>query len=182
MTDSTAGPIGINGTVLTAFGTAGDDALVVTASATELFFSGTTFDIVTPGCIGSGTMNCGFSGLTEVRINMLSGDDVVDLRALPALAGLIFTVLGGDGSDVLLAGDGDYLMFGGALDDVLIGGAGLSCLSGGSGDNILIGSKCDPGEEPVFGAAQPNPAPEPGTLALLGLGLAGLATTRRRKQ
>ena len=33
-----------------------------------------------------------------------------------------------------------------------------------------------------FPGPGPFPAPEPGTLALLGLGLAGLAFTRRRKQ
>lgn len=43
-----------------------------------------------------------------------------------------------------------------------------------SGSNINVG-------ELVFGAEQPREIPEPGSLALTGLGLLGVATIRRRK-
>src|SRR5512146_2356113 len=77
-----AATIGINGSVLTAFADAGDDVLSVSASATNLVFSGVAFDVVTPGC--TGVTFCTLLGLTEVRIDMLAGDDVVDLSGLPA--------------------------------------------------------------------------------------------------
>ena len=42
--------------------------------------------------------------------------------------------------------------------------------TGGGLDNLFL-----------FGSGDPAPVPEPGTLALLGFGLAGLGLTRRRK-
>jgi hypothetical protein len=58
VTPVAAATIGINGTILTAFADAGDDVLFVSASATNLVFSGVAFGIVTPGCTGVGLTSC----------------------------------------------------------------------------------------------------------------------------
>jgi hypothetical protein len=163
-----AATIGINGSVLTVFAEEGDDVLLVTpTSPTTLGFLGLSLAIVTPGCTGFGAVDCLFTGLTEVRINMLGGDDVVDMSSVPAIPSLAFIVLGGNGNDIVIGGASATSMFGGAGDDVLIAGTGVSCLSGGAGDNVLIGSTCDPGDEPVFPPARPVPVPEPASWALL---------------
>jgi Ca2+-binding RTX toxin-like protein len=163
-----AATIGINGSVLTVFAEEGDDVLLVTStSPTTLGFFGLALTIVTPGCSGFGAVDCSIAGLTEVRINMLGGDDVVEMSSVPAIPSLSFIVLGGNGNDIVIGGASATSMFGGAGDDVLIAGTGVSCLSGGAGDNVLIGSTCDPGNEPVFPPARPVPVSEPASWALL---------------
>lgn len=178
---ASAATIGINGGILTAFADSSDDALVVSSSATALTFSGIGFSIVTPGCSGI-NVACAWAGLTEVRINMLGGDDIADLSGVAAIPGITFIVLGGDDDDVLVGSQSANMMYGGLGDDVLIGaGSAPNCLSGGPGDNIVIGSgvSCDAGAEPVFSPAQPINVPEPAAWLLLLVGLSVLAFSRR---
>lgn len=175
-----AATIGINGSVLTVFAEEGDDVLLVSPTTpTTLGFFGLSLTIVTPGCTGFGAADCSIAGLTEVRINMLGGDDVVEMSSVPFIPSLTFIVLGGNGNDIVIGGASATSMFGGAGDDVLIAGTGVSCLSGGTGDNVLIGSTCDPGDEPAFPPARPVPVPEPASWALLLAALmAATASTR----
>ncbi|MCE4555498.1 PEP-CTERM sorting domain-containing protein [Roseateles cellulosilyticus] len=192
-----AATIGINGTVLIATADGGDDLLTATLSGSELDFFGLSFTVVTPGCSGEfSTVRCSLTGVTEVRIDMGTGDDVLDLSgvdtiAMPAgMPPMKFVALGGAGNDVLIASAGNVNEFwGGAGDDVLTGSAtGASCLNGGDGQNVLIagagvglpGASCN-SSQPVFGPAQPVQVPEPHGLALVlsAFGMAGLA--RRRK-
>lgn len=179
---ASAATIGINGTILTATADPGDDVLVGFVSGTNLDFLGVIFDIVTPGCVDVGAVSCAIAGLTEVRIVMGAGDDVVDLTGVTPAQPFALFVLGGDGADILLGSDGDDFMFGGAGDDVLLGGLGINCLSGGSGDNVVLDSQCDPGVEPVFDPATPVAVPAPGGLVLLLGGLGALAMNRRRQK
>ena len=184
---ATAGPasaatIGINGTILTATAEPGDDVLIGSVSGTNLEFLGVIFDIVTPGCMNIGPVSCVMSGLTEVRIVMGAGSDVVDLSGITPAQPFALFVLGGDGDDVLLGSPGNETMFGGAGDDILIGGTGSNCLSGGAGDNVVLDSNCSAGIEPVFEPATPVAVPAPGALALLMCGLGALAMNRRRQK
>jgi hypothetical protein len=182
---ASAATIGINGSILTATAEpSGDQVLVGYTTGTDLTLAGIFFNVVTPGCVDQGSFACSLSGLTEVRIVMGSGDDVVDLTGVAAIAGLLFSVIGGAGDDVLLAPGGNSRMWGGADDDILLADdppLASSCLSGGTGDNVVIGSVCDPGVEPVFPPAQPVSVPEPAGALLLGAALAGLASVRRRR-
>lgn len=175
-----AATIGINGGILTAFADGGDDALVVTSSVTDLTFSGVSFTIVTPGC-GGAVVSCALAGLTEVRINMLGGKDVVDMSGVAAIPGISFIVLGSDGDDVLIGGQSANMMYGGLGDDVLIGATGVSnCLSGGTGNNMVIGSNCVAGLDPVFSPARPINVPEPAAWLLMLTGFGTLAWARQR--
>jgi hypothetical protein len=109
-----------------------------------------------------------------------AGDDVVDLSGLPAIPASVFSILGGDGDDVLIGGDNGERMYGGAGDDVLIGGRGINCLSGGSGINVIIDSQCDAGPDPDFPPAQPNAVSEPNAFVVMLSAISLLALTRSR--
>ena len=61
-----------------------------------------------------------------------------------------------------------------AIGALAFAGTALSIDFGGTVNQVAY-------DNVTFGSTDPNPTPEPGTLALLGLGLAGLAVSRRRK-
>jgi hypothetical protein len=76
-----------------------------------------------------------FEANDRLVINGLGGDDVI---AAQGGIGMLFTVNGGAGDDVLVGGPGNDTLAGGAGDDVPIGGGGQDQLDGGTGDNVII--------------------------------------------
>jgi Ca2+-binding RTX toxin-like protein len=153
-----AGTIGIRDFTLMVGTEPGDGNQSISFSilGSDLVISGTTFDVVTAGCSGLGTVTCALADFNELIVLGGDGDDVINLSAIssPTFATLI---LGGPGNDVLIGSGGDDTIFGGAVDDVLEGGPGLDCLNPGSGNNISIqaatSSSCFDGPEPVHHAA-----------------------------
>jgi Ca2+-binding RTX toxin-like protein len=81
-----------------------------------------------------------FSGFT--RFELGAGDDVLDLTVRAANAGrpytLDVTALGGNGNDVVWAGDGADLLFGDTVD-LVNQAAGADRLNGGDGHDVLYG-------------------------------------------
>jgi Ca2+-binding RTX toxin-like protein len=74
------------------------------------------------------------------------GDDVLHgSSGVDVIAGLAGddVIVGGNGDDVLCGGDGDDKVRGGGGDDVLDGGAGDDDLRGGDGDDRLYGGPGD---------------------------------------
>ena len=108
--------------------TGGDDVVVVAGDGggVNVFGLGAVIHII------------GFEAANDrLVINAGGGNDVVDASGL-GVGGLLLTLNGGDGDDVLLGGAGNDILAGEAGDDVLIGGPGQDVLDGGIGDNILI--------------------------------------------
>jgi Ca2+-binding RTX toxin-like protein len=106
--------------------TNGDDVIVVASAG----------GVVTVTGLAAAVTIHGFEAQDRLVIQGLAGDDVVDASGL--VPGILLTVAGGDGDDVLIGGDGGDTLAGDAGDDVLIGGPGLDVLDGGDGDDIVI--------------------------------------------
>ncbi len=93
-----------------------------------------------------------FEATDKLVINGLGGDDVIGV--VGGNPGMLLTLDGGDGDDVLVGGPGNDTLLGGNGDDVLIGGGGQDVLDGGPGDNVLIaGGNGIPPFSPVAGGA-----------------------------
>ena len=74
------------------------------------------------------------------EINAGLGNDIVDLTSNLFTAGDV-TINGGEGNDVLWAGEGDDVIDGGTGNDSLWGGDGNDELIGGAGDDTLAGGE-----------------------------------------
>jgi Ca2+-binding RTX toxin-like protein len=106
--------------VVTLNGTAGNDVLTLTLENGAVVVRGSATELVIRNFD---------AGLDRLVFNGLAGDDVVLAHELPA--GLMLTLNGGDGTDVLLGGGGADTLDGGAGRDLLLGGPGLDILLNG---------------------------------------------------
>jgi Ca2+-binding RTX toxin-like protein len=108
-------------------GTAGDDVIS---------FSVVNGVISVLGLPGTVTIT-GFEAGDRIVINGLGGEDVIDASGL---AGMLLTLNGNEGDDVLIGSAGADILNGGADDDILVSGGGADILDGGTGDNLIIPS------------------------------------------
>lgn len=78
-----------------------------------------------------------FDANDHLVINGLAGDDIIQAHGV---IGMLLSMDGGDGADVLIGSPGNDTLLGGAGDDVLIGGGGQDVLDGGTGNNVVLNS------------------------------------------
>jgi uncharacterized delta-60 repeat protein len=128
----TGGPsIAIEGGILTARGTSGNDAIAIRRSGGD--------DVIVT--VNSLSRQFDMDDFTAVLLDGLGGDDV--LRITDAItAGAItrkVTLDGGAGDDSLTGNAGDDVLRGGEGLDTLIGLAGRDALAGGAGNDQLFG-------------------------------------------
>jgi Ca2+-binding RTX toxin-like protein len=109
-------------------GTSGDDVIVAVGDASGSSVLGLAALVNITGAEAAND---------RLSIKAQDGDDVVEGSGL-SVAAIPLTADGGNGSDILIGGDGSDTLSGGAGDDVLIGGPGQDVLDGGAGDNVLI--------------------------------------------
>ena len=110
-------------------GTAGDDVIGLTGSATGATVTGLPAQVQITGADAAPT--------DRLTVNGLGGDDVINASAVAAGA-IALTLDGGLNNDVLNGGAGDDTLLGGDGDDLLDGNAGTDTLDGGTGNNTLI--------------------------------------------
>lgn len=108
-------------------GTAGDD--VITFSVVN--------GVITVLGLPVAVTITNFEASDSLVINGLGGQDIIDASGL---AGMLLTIDGGEGDDVLIGSAAPDTILGGDGDDVLMGGGGADVLDGGTGDNVLIPS------------------------------------------
>ncbi|PSJ40944.1 calcium-binding protein [Allosphingosinicella deserti] len=114
-------------------GTGGDDVVLVFGNSGEVTVLGLATELHITGFE---------AGLDRLVFNGLGGDDIVDASGL-ASNGILLTLDGGTGDDILIGGDGNDVLLGGLGEDVLIGGPGLDILDGGIEADVEIQSLVD---------------------------------------
>jgi len=77
-----------------------------------------------------------FDATDHLVIKGLGGDDVIGV--VGGDPGMLLTLDGGAGDDILVGGPGNDTLLGQDGDDVLIGGGGIDVLDGGTGQNVII--------------------------------------------
>jgi Ca2+-binding RTX toxin-like protein len=95
---------------------------------------------------GDGTIDFAFprAAFTAVNVSAGGGDDTVTLSLNGgSLAGIPFTVDGGNGNDTLIGGNGNDVLTGGAGNDFIDGNIGNDTESGGTGNDTF---QWDPGD------------------------------------
>jgi Ca2+-binding RTX toxin-like protein len=108
-------------------------SVAMTRNENVVLLPGAGDDIVTIG-------NLGGSGVKRVTVDGGTGNDVIDGSTQTA-GGVVLSLLGGDGDDVLKGGSGNDTLDGGAGNDSLDGGKGLDTLLGGDGNDVLTGGQ-----------------------------------------
>lgn len=150
-------------------GGAADDTVTVDSSGSDLLIGlgaaqltaeSTVESIVFHQGHGNDTVTLGdlsAAGLTELRFEGQSGDDLIDFSASSQLGNVVLLADGGEGNDtirgsasgeLLIGGDGDDELFGGGGNDTLQGGNGADLLNGQLGDDSLEG---DAGNDLILG-------------------------------
>ena len=123
-------------------GTVGDgliDSVAVNGGAqSDLVNVSTVGDDAVIGGLAAQTRVSNLDARDAVTVNGNAGDDIINATSVTAGVAS-FTLSGGAGDDVLLAGRGGMTLSGGAGDDILIGGSGDDVLRAGTGDDILVG-------------------------------------------
>src|SRR6185437_7776380 len=114
--------------LLNVTGTARADTIGVTMDVTNP----TMIDVTVDGKMSS------FSAtqVQGIKVNALGGSDTVTLDSSVTTP---TNVLGGGGSDTLVAGGGTDTLNGSAGNDSLEGGSGNDSLNGGAGNDSLVG-------------------------------------------
>jgi Ca2+-binding RTX toxin-like protein len=129
LADGTNGPA--NDTVVVEGG-ARSNFIDATANTNGVFING----------LAARTQIANTTASDSISIDGEAGNDVINASTINAgVAG--FSLLGGEGDDILLAGRGGMTLSGGAGDDILLGGSGADRLAGGSGDDVLFGGGGD---------------------------------------
>lgn len=77
-----------------------------------------------------------FANIEEIR--GMGGDDIVDLTSPDySLSGVVMSIDGGDGNDVIWGSDANESISGGNGNDTLFGGTGSDTLTGGAGEDVF---------------------------------------------
>ena len=81
-----------------------------------------------------------YSGVTDLVVYGLAGNDLIQVSDLVAVPAVLF---GGGGNDLIKSGAGTSVVGGGDGNDVLLGGVGRAVLIGGNGADVIGGSGTD---------------------------------------
>jgi PKD repeat protein len=149
-TYANTGAYNVTLTVRDAAGDSGSATTSITASA--VVFSGGALSVV--GSLGNdnvrvvssanGTVSVVRNGTSTPLAGVpsrivLTGGSGTDVLYVSLNLNIPSTLIGGEGSDILISGNGDDLLVGGTGADVLVGAGGRDVIIGGDGSDMLYG-------------------------------------------